>query len=157
MSTPSDQIPPSPPPPPYNPPPPSPPYNPPPPSPPPYSANAPYEPIPPVAHNNDDKNLAMLTHLSGFILSVIVPLIVWLINKDKPEKAYLVAESKEALNFQITVLLGYVICWILTIILIGAFLQFVLWILNIVFCIIAAVKVSQNGTYRYPFALRLIN
>jgi uncharacterized Tic20 family protein len=134
MSTPSDQIPP-----------------PPPPSPP------PYEPVPPVSQGNDDKNLAMLTHLSGFLFSIIVPLIVWLINKDRSDKTYLVTESKEALNFQLTVLLGYVICWILTIILIGAFLHVVLWILNIVFCILAAVRVSQTGSYRYPFALRLIS
>jgi uncharacterized Tic20 family protein len=134
MSTPSDQIPPSPP-----------------PSPP------PYEPVPPVSHGNDDKNLAMLTHLSGFIFSIIVPLIVWLINKDRSDKTYLVTESKEALNFQLTVLLGYVICWILTVILIGAFLHVVLWILNIVFCILAAVRVSQTGSYRYPFALRLVS
>ncbi|PTR26397.1 hypothetical protein C8J98_110127 [Luteibacter sp. OK325] len=135
MSTPSDQIPPSPPPPPP----------------------PPYEPVPPVYQGNDDKNLAMLTHLSGILFSIIVPLIVWLINKDKADKAYLITESKEALNFQITVLLGYVICWILTIILIGAFLHILLWILNIAFCIIAAVKVSQTGSYRYPFALRLIS
>jgi uncharacterized Tic20 family protein len=134
MSTPSDQIPPSPP-----------------PSPP------PYEPVPPVSHGNDDKNLAMLTHLSGFLFSIIVPLIVWLINKDRSDKSYLVTESKEALNFQLTVLLGYVICWILTVILIGAFLHVVLWILNIVFCILAAVRVSQTGSYRYPFALRLVS
>ncbi|WP_078023171.1 DUF4870 domain-containing protein [Luteibacter rhizovicinus] len=134
MSTPSDQIPPSPP-----------------PSPP------PYEPVPPVSHGNDDKNLAMLTHLSGFLFSIIVPLIVWLINKDRSDKSYLVTESKEALNFQLTVLLGYVICWILTVILIGAFLHVVLWILNIVFCILAAVRVSQSGSYRYPFALRLVS
>jgi uncharacterized Tic20 family protein len=142
MSTPSDQIPPSPPPQP-------------PPSPPPYEP--PYEPVPPVSHGNDDKNLAMLTHLSGFLFSIIVPLIVWLINKDRADKTYLVTESKEALNFQITVLLGYVICWILTVILIGAFLHVVLWILNIVFCILAAVRVSQTGSYRYPFALRLVS
>jgi uncharacterized Tic20 family protein len=121
----------------------------------------PYSPIPPEppvgVRSTDDKNLAMLTHLSGFILSIIVPLVVWLMHKDRPEKAYLVSEAKEALNFQITVLIGYVVCWILTIIVIGAFLNWVLWIANIVLCIIAAVKVSSTGTYRYPFALRLVS
>lgn len=121
----------------------------------------PYSPIPPEppvgVRSTDDKNLAMLTHLSGFILSIIVPLVVWLMHKDRPEKAYLVSEAKEALNFQITVLIGYVVCWILMLIVIGAFLQWVLWIANIVLCIIAAVKVSSTGTYRYPFALRLVS
>lgn len=125
MSTPSDQLPPSPP------------------------AN--------VEAGSNDRNLAMLTHLSGLLLSVIVPLIVWLIHKDRPDKAYLVKEAKEALNFQITVLIGYVICWVLTIIVIGVLLNWLLWLANLVFCIIAAVKVSSDGSYRYPFTLRLVN
>lgn len=107
--------------------------------------------------SSDDRNLAMVTHLSGFLLSVIVPLIVWLVNKDRAEKAYLVREAKEALNFQITVLIGHVICWILIFIVIGVFLGWLLWVANLVFCIIAAVKVSSDGSYRYPFALRLVN
>ena len=117
-------------------------------------------PPPPPATSggsSDDRNLAMLTHLSGFLLNVIVPLIVWLMHKDRADKAYLVKEAKEALNFQITVLIGYVICWVLTVIVIGALLTPLLWLLNLVFCIIAAVKVSSDGSYRYPFALRLVN
>jgi uncharacterized Tic20 family protein len=69
----------------------------------------------------------------------------------------LVSEAKETLNFQITVLIGYVICWILKIILIGFFLSWVLWVANLIFCIVAAVKVSSDGSYRYPFALRLVS
>jgi uncharacterized Tic20 family protein len=99
----------------------------------------------------------MLTHLSGFILSVIMPLVVWLMNKDRSDKAYLTGEAKEALNFQITMLIGYAICFVLRIILIGYFLHGVLWILNLIFCIVAAVKVNSEGHYRYPFALRLVN
>ncbi|MEW9624087.1 DUF4870 domain-containing protein [Rhodanobacter geophilus] len=116
-------------------------------------------PPPPVATgaSSDDRNVAMLTHLSGFIFSVIVPLIVWLMHKDRTDKAYLVKEAKEALNFQITVLIGYVICGVLAVILIGALLGWLLWLANLVFCIIAAVKVSSDGSYRYPFALRLVN
>jgi uncharacterized Tic20 family protein len=120
------------------------------------STPPPYDSAPPPAAA-DDRNLAMLTHLSGFLFSFIVPLIVWLIHKDRPEKAYLVTEAKEALNFQITVIIGYVICWILTIIIIGVFLTWVLWIFNLVMCIIAATRVSSSGSYRYPFALRLVN
>ena len=114
-------------------------------------------PTPPVAGGSaEDRNLAMLTHLSGIILGFIVPLIVWLINKDNTAKSYLTVESKEALNFQLTILIGYVICWILAFILIGLFLFWLVWLLNLVFCILAAVAVSSKGSYRYPFALRLI-
>jgi len=113
-------------------------------------------PSEPMASSND-RNLAMLTHLSGIVLSIIVPLIVWLIHKDRPDKAYLTGEAKEALNFQITVLLAWIACWVLQIILIGYLLMFVLWFVNLVLCIVAAVKVSSDGHYRYPFALRLVN
>jgi uncharacterized protein len=78
-------------------------------------------------------------------------------HKDRPDKAYLAGEAKEALNFQITVALVWVACWILQIILIGFLLMGVLWLLNLIFCIIAAAKVSSDGHYRYPFALRLVN
>ncbi|MBU6477364.1 MAG: DUF4870 domain-containing protein [Xanthomonadaceae bacterium] len=111
---------------------------------------------PEASGNSEDRNLAMLTHLSGIILGFLVPLIIWLVNKDNAAKSYLTTESKEALNFQLTVLIGYVICWVLTFILIGALLWFIVWILNLVFCIMAAVAVSSKGSYRYPFALRLI-
>lgn len=107
--------------------------------------------------STDDRNIAMLTHLSGFLLSIIVPLIVWLVHKDRADKAYLVREAKAALNFQITVLIGYVVCWVLTVILIGVLLGWLLWIANLILCILAAVKVSADGTYRYPFSLSLVS
>ncbi|HEX5959625.1 MAG TPA: DUF4870 domain-containing protein [Rhodanobacteraceae bacterium] len=114
-------------------------------------------PTPPAAAGGaEDKNLAMLTHLSGIVFGFLVPLIIWLINKDNPAKSYITSESKEALNFQLTILIAYVICWILLVILIGGLLWFLVWIVNLVFCILAAVEVSNKGSYRYPFALRLI-
>jgi uncharacterized protein len=113
-------------------------------------------PSEPVVSSND-RNLAMLTHLSGFVLYVIVPLIVWLLHKDRPDKTYLANEAKEALNFQITIVLAWIVCWVLQVVLIGFLLMGVLWFVNLIFCIIAAVKVSSDGHYRYPFALRLVN
>lgn len=112
--------------------------------------------VPSSGGSTEDKNLAMLTHLSGILFGFIVPLIVWLMNKDNPAKGYLATESKEALNFQITILIGYVICWFLMFIVIGIFLLPLLWILDLVFCILAAMAVSSQGSYRYPFAVRLI-
>ena len=62
----------------------------------------------------------MLTHLSGIILGFIVPLVIWLINKDKADKGLLNDQAKEALNFQITIAdRATSIGMVLTIILIG--------------------------------------
>lgn len=113
---------------------------------------------PPTAGgSSEDRNVAMLTHLSGILFGFLVPLIVWLIHKDNAAKSYVTTEAKEALNFQITILIGYVVSWILMVILIGFVLMPLLWLLNLVFCILAAVQVSSTGSYRYPFALRLFN
>ena len=106
--------------------------------------------------SQDDRTIAMLTHLSGIILGFIVPLVVWLIHKDKADKGYLVDQSKEALNFQITLLMGYVIGIVLSVILIGALLNFLLWVVCIIFSIIAALAANKGEAYRYPFAIRLV-
>ncbi|GLQ97135.1 DUF4870 domain-containing protein [Dyella mobilis] len=113
-------------------------------------------PSEPVVSSND-RNLAMLTHLSGFVLYVIMPLVVWLMHKDRPEKSYLTGEAKEALNFQITMLIAWVVSGILQVILIGFLLMAIVWVANLIFCVIAAAKVSADGHYRYPFTLRLVN
>lgn len=115
-------------------------------------------PPPPPAGiaSQEDKTLALLTHLSGIVLSFIVPLVVWLIHKDKPDKDFLNDQAKEALNFQITVAIAYAICTVLTVIAIGVLLMPIVWVVNLIFCILAGVKASEGEAYRYPFALRLI-
>ena len=65
-----------------------------------------------VTASSEDRNLAMLTHLSGILLGFIVPLIIWLTNKDKTDKAWLNTQAVEALNFQILVAIAYVACMI---------------------------------------------
>jgi uncharacterized protein len=107
--------------------------------------------------SSDDKTLAMVTHLSGIFLGFLMPLIVWLVSKDKEEKAYLTEQSKEALNFQITVAIAFVVSWVLMFVLIGFLLLPAVALANLILCILAAVKTSDNETYRYPFTLRLIN
>ncbi|GBG13677.1 uncharacterized protein NMK_1228 [Novimethylophilus kurashikiensis] len=105
--------------------------------------------------NANDKNIAVLTHIGGIFFGFIPSLIVWLLKKD--DSPYLGEQAREALNFQITLLIGYMVAWVLTFILIGLLVFALLWITNIILCIMAAVAVSKGEDYRYPFALRLIN
>lgn len=109
-----------------------------------------------VTASSEDRNLAMLTHLSGILLGFIVPLIIWLTNKDKADKAWLIEQAKEALNFQILIAIAYVACSILVFILIGGLLLPVVWLANLIFCILAGMAVNKGENYRYPFSLRLI-
>ena len=105
--------------------------------------------------SNDDKNIATVTHLGGTVFSFIPALIVWILKKD--DSAYIGDQAKEALNFQITVLIAQFIAAILAWVLIGFILFPIIWVVNIVFCIIAAIASSKGETYRYPLCLRLIN
>ena len=75
----------------------------------------------------------------------------------KDDSAYIATQAKEALNFQITILIAQLTAWILAWLLIGFLLMPIIWILNIVLCIVAAISTSKGQDYRYPFSLRLIN
>lgn len=109
-----------------------------------------------IAAPQEDRTLAMLTHLSGILFGFIVPLIIWLTNKDKAGKEWLTGQALEALNFQITIAIAMVGCIVLTIVLIGALLMPVVGLFSLVFCIVAGVAANRGETYRYPIALRLV-
>lgn len=103
---------------------------------------------------SDDNTFALLSHLLAIPTSFIAPLVIFL-TKGK-ESGYVRDQSLEALNFSITVAIGYVISSVLTTIFIGFLLYPILFILALVFQIIATIAASKGETYRYPFALRLV-
>jgi uncharacterized Tic20 family protein len=104
----------------------------------------------------EDKTMAMINHLSGILIGFIGPLVIWLINKDKTDKSWLNEQAKEALNFQITIFIAYVVAGMLTLVLIGMLLIPIILIANLVLCIMAGVKANEGVSYRYPLTLRLI-
>ena len=108
-----------------------------------------------LAPSNDDKNIATVTHLGGTVFSFIPGLLVWILKKD--DNAYIADQAKEALNFQITILIASFVASILIWLLIGFILLPIVWVVNIVFCIAAGIASSKGETYRYPLCLRLIN
>jgi len=104
--------------------------------------------------NPQDKQLGMLSHILGIITCWLGPLIIWLIKKD--QSPYVGEQAKEALNFQLTMLIGYIVSGLLFIIFIGVILYFVVLVASIVFGVKAAIAANKGEDFRYPFALRLI-
>jgi uncharacterized Tic20 family protein len=104
----------------------------------------------------DQRTLSLVAHLLGIFTGFIGALIIWLVNKDDPQKGFVTDQAKEALNFQITVAIAYIVSTILVVVMIGALLLTLVWIANLVLCILAAVKANNGEAYRYPFTLRLI-
>jgi len=116
--------------------------------------------VEPVQADKEQRTWAMLCHLSalaGFIVpmgSVIGPLIVWLIKK---EDMPLVAEhGRKSLNFQITMLIAYIICFILMIVAIGAILLPIVAIFSFIMVVIGAIKTNDGKPFSYPFSINLI-
>jgi uncharacterized Tic20 family protein len=106
----------------------------------------------------EDRTMGLIAHLSGIITGFIGPLVIWLINKDKADKGWITGQAKEALNFQITVILAMIAAIILTIVSLGLlfFLPMLVGIAALVLCILAGIKANEGVDYRYPFAIRLI-
>ena len=119
-------------------------------------------PVPPPggALDAETKNWGMAAHLAalaGFVIpfgNIIGPLVVYLMKKG--QNAFVEGEAKEALNFQITIAILTIPCIILLFILIGIPLLLALWVANLVFIILAAIKASEGTPYRYPVNFRLI-
>lgn len=100
---------------------------------------------------------AHLAALGGFIIpfgSVIGPLIIWQIKKE--EFSFVDDQGKEALNFQITVVIAMAVAFLLSFILIGFLLIPIIVIGAIVFVIMGGIKANAGELYRYPINWRLI-
>ena len=120
------------------------------PPPPPPSQPAGVQPL----SDSDARMWAMLAQLSGIILSFVGPLIIMLVFG--PRSAFVKKESTEALNFQITCLIAYVIGFVLTFVFIGIFIVFAVFVVSLIFMIMAAVKNNSGEEYRYPINIRMI-
>jgi len=101
----------------------------------------------------DDKTMGMLAHLLG-IIGFLGPLIIWLIKKD--QSPFVDDQGKEALNFQILMLIGYLIGGATSCLFIGVLIIPAVIVVGIVFAILGALKAKDGIPYRYPFNLRLI-
>jgi uncharacterized Tic20 family protein len=103
--------------------------------------------------------LAHLSALAGLVVPlvgiVLGPLAVWLVKRD--ESQFVAGHAKEALNFNISVLLGALACMLLMLVFVGFLLGTALFIAWLVMLLIAAIRASEGHTYRYPFSLRLVN
>ena len=113
--------------------------------------------------SQEERNWALVVHLGPVVLGTssmgllafVLPLVVFLAKRDDSE--FVSDQAKESLNFQITVLLAYLICIPLIFIVVGIFFWIVIALAELVLGLIAAVKSYDGHRYRYPLALRLVN
>ena len=110
--------------------------------------------------SDEDRTWGSLAHLSalcGMLIpfgSLLAPLIIW---RTRGQRAPFVGDQAlEALNFNISVALGFIACLALVWLFIGILMVSALVIYWIVMTVIATLKAGEGHSYRYPLALRLI-
>ena len=105
---------------------------------------------PPVSSEptSDEKLWGLFTHLAGILAICIPTLIIWMVKKE--ESDFLDDQGKEALNFQLSVLIVSIVsavtCIGPAIVLIG----------GVVFFVIGGIEANKGVRYRYPYTFRMI-
>jgi len=103
---------------------------------------------------SDQRLWATLIHVGGIFFHFLPALIGYLVLKDRG--AFIRQQSRTALNFQLTVLAGYLVGIFTSWFFVGLFVLMAVGALNIVFSIIAAVAANKGENYEYPLAIRFI-
>lgn len=112
-------------------------------------------PPPPQPMNPSDERLwATLIHVGGVLFEFLPALIGYLVLKDRGP--FVRSHAAAALNFQLTLIIVYVVGTALIIVLIGFFIILAAFVLNVVFSIIAAVKANQGELYTYPMSIPFV-
>jgi uncharacterized Tic20 family protein len=118
-----------------------------------------YDPRP-VA-GSEQNTWAMLSHLSTFLgftaipfANLLAPLVVWLMQKDT--MPLVDDQGKEAINFQLSIMIYLFTCIPLAFVLIGFVLAPIVIVFDVVATIIAAIKAQQGIAYRYPMSIRFV-
>jgi len=113
--------------------------------------------------SDDEKNMAMFTHLAGFAMfvfpaggSIIGPLIMWLTQREKSE--FIDIHGKAALNFQISFMIYYILSVILLFISFGLlfFIPMIVGLVHIIYIILMSVKAKNGEEASCPLSFRFL-
>jgi len=121
-----------------------------------------YPPRPPLSPS-DEQTWAVLSHIGALVLTLLSagtlgwlpPLVIWLVFRGR--SPYLDDHAKESLNFQVTLLIAYVVGLITLFAVIGILILVAAFVLALVCGIMASVAASRHEPYRYPVSIRFVS
>lgn len=100
-------------------------------------------------YSTEQKLLAVLCHGGVFLAApILIPLVVMLISTDD----YVKTQAKEALMFQILLIIAGVVSAVLIILLVGIFGLIIVGIAAVIMPIIAIISVLNGNDYSYPIS-----
>jgi uncharacterized Tic20 family protein len=108
----------------------------------------------------EQRQWSMLAHLGGVlalwpVVPMIPALVIFSIYASRDE--YIKDQAREALNFQIVVLILYVIARILGALPLFPNLVVLVWIFSLIFSVLGAVAAGRGHRYRYPLTYRFLS
>ncbi len=93
--------------------------------------------------------LPVLTHILGLVTGWLGPLIVLLATSEEPVKNH----ARMALNWQLSLVIYSIVSGVLVFVVAGIFLLIAIYILDLIFCIMAAVKAGRGELWQYPLTI----
>ncbi|MBZ9650706.1 DUF4870 domain-containing protein [Psychroflexus montanilacus] len=105
----------------------------------------------------EDRQLLLFTHLSQLLTYItgfggfVVPLIIWLMQRDKIEQ--MDEQGKQILNFQLTMILAALVSIPLMLILVGFVIAALVGLLSLIFPIVNAIKANNGEPTHYPLSI----
>ncbi|WP_179873647.1 DUF4870 domain-containing protein [Microcella indica] len=114
----------------------------------------PYATAPAPLRPEEEKLWATLIHVGGIFFGFVPALIGYLVLKERGP--FIRGHSTTALNFQLTMLIGYVVGFVTVFVFIGFLVLLAVGILVLVFGIIAAIAANRGEEYYYPVAIKFL-
>lgn len=120
------------------------------------------EPAAPPEAGSDSRGWAVAAHLTPWIAGFVGPLVVWLAKREDP---YVEDHAREALNFQLSLILYFfgsamslILMFVSPWFALGTMIVVIgLGILAIVTNIVGAIRASNGDMYRYPLSIRFVS
>jgi hypothetical protein len=114
----------------------------------------PYTTTPAPLRPEDEKLWATLIHAGGIFFGFVPALVGYLVFRERGP--FVRGHSTTALNFQLTMLLGYIVGYITAFFFIGFLVLIAVGVLVLIFSIMAAVAANRGEEYYYPVAIRFL-
>lgn len=104
----------------------------------------------------NDRILAVAAHGGGVLLGILPSVLIYLKTKNNRKARYVISQSREALNFQLSLLIILVVVEMFVITTYRMWFFVFVWTINIIFSVIATSEAVRGENYRYPFIFRVI-
>jgi len=98
-----------------------------------------------------------LSQLTSMVLpgaGIVLPIVMWATNKD--EVPIVDVHARNILNWPLSLIIYLIVSIPLMFIYIGFLSVFILFVLNLVFVIIAAIKANEGVVWAYPLSINFV-